>query len=439
MNATTATDAPPKGPRNGRRTKLLVYAAAAFGAVGLAWGGYWALYARHYERTDDAYVQGNVVQVTPQVAGTVLSVNADDTDFVKAGAPLVTLDHADAEVALQQAQAALAQTVREVRTMYVSNSTWTANIAQREADVGRARTEVARAEDDLARRIKLSASGAVSGEEINHAQSAVTSARGALAGAEAALSSARQSLATNQSLTEGTTVEKHPTVERAAGKVREAYLAYARATLPAPVSGYVAKRTVQVGQRVAPGAPLMAIIPLDQVWVDANFKEVQLRRMRIGQPVTLTADAYGTGVEYHGTVAGLGVGTGSAFALLPAQNATGNWIKVVQRIPVRIAIAPSELALHPLRVGLSMEASVDVADTKGATLADAPRVAAPYTTAAFTHDAEDADALVKRTIAANMGGASPSNGNAPARGALPADAGTPHVAVRSKASAAAPL
>ena len=446
MAATPAVDVSPERTadrqRNRQRWKLILFAAAGFAVAGLIWGGYWFFYARNYERTDDAYVQGNVVQVTPQIAGTVLSVNADDTDFVKAGATLVTLDHADAEVALQQAQAALAQTVREVRTMYVGNSTWAANIAQRESDVGRARTEVARAEDDLARRMKLSTSGAVSGEEINHAQSAVTRARGALAGAEAALTSARQSLATNLSLTEGTTVEKHPNVERAAAKVREAYLAYARATLPAPVSGYVAKRTVQVGQRVAPGAPLMAIIPLDQVWVDANFKEVQLRRMRIGQPVTLTADAYGSSVEYHGTVAGLGVGTGSAFALLPAQNATGNWIKVVQRVPVRIAIAPAELAAHPLRVGLSMEASVDVANTTGAPLAEAPRVAAPYTTAAFTHDAEEADALVRRTIAANLGTSPKPNGTAPDQGALPAVAGTPHVAahaVRPKVSASAPL
>ncbi|HEY5308221.1 MAG TPA: HlyD family efflux transporter periplasmic adaptor subunit, partial [Casimicrobiaceae bacterium] len=365
--------------------------------------GWWYVYARQFEKTDDAYVQGNVVQVTPQVSGTVLSVNADDTDFVQAGAPLVTLDRADAEVALAQAQAALAQTVREVRSLYTANTTWTANISQRQADIARALSDVGRTEEDLARRQSLTASGAVSGEELNHAQGAVSTAHAALAAAEAALTAAKQQLATNQSLTEGTTVDKHPNVERAAAKVREAYLAVARASLPAPVSGYVAKRTVQVGQRVAPGAPLMAIIPLDQVWVDANFKEVQLRRMRIGQPVRLTADAYGSNVEYHGTVAGLGVGTGSAFALLPAQNATGNWIKVVQRIPVRIALDPKELAAHPLRVGLSMQADVDVADTAGKTLAESARTVAPYTTVAFTHDAQEADALVRKTIAENIG------------------------------------
>ncbi len=224
-------------------------------------------------------------------------VNADDTDFVKAGQTLVTLDRADAEVALAQAQAALAQTVREVRSLYTANATWSANIAQREADVdARAGPTSAGPRTILRRRKSLSRTGAVSGEELNHAQDARQQRqRRACRSAEAALTAARQQLATSQSLTEGTTVEKHPNVERAAAKVREAYLAYARTVLPAPVSGYVAKRTVQVGQRVAPGAPLMSIIPLDQVWVDANFKEVQLRKMRIGQPVTLTADAYGTG------------------------------------------------------------------------------------------------------------------------------------------------
>jgi membrane fusion protein (multidrug efflux system) len=390
-------------PQSGARRKWLTIAAAAFVAIGAGYGTWWYLYSRNFERTDDAYVQGNLVQVTPQVAGTVLSVNADDTDFVKAGEPLVALDRADAQVALEQAQATLAQTVREVRSLYTANSTWGANISQRDADVARAKAELARADDDLARRQTLRDSGAVSGEEMDHAQAGVTNARAALAAAQAALGAAQQQLATNRNLTDGTTVETHPNVERAAAKVREAYLAYARATLPAPVSGYVAKRTVQVGQRVSPGAPLMAIVPLDEVWVDANFKEVQLRRMRIGQPVTLTADAYGTAVKYHGTVVGLGVGTGSAFALLPAQNATGNWIKVVQRIPVRIGLDPAQLEQHPLRVGLSMEVDVDVANTNGKVLSAAMRTSPSYTTIAFNHDTEEADALVRKTIAANIG------------------------------------
>jgi membrane fusion protein (multidrug efflux system) len=421
-----------RGPRNAERRRLMLIALSVFAIAGLGYGAYWALYVRHWERTDDAYVQGNVVQVTPQVPGLVVSVGADDTDFVRSGQPLVVLDGADAEVALQQAVAVLAQTVREVRTTYAANATWAANIAQREAEVARAKTEVARAEDDLARRTRLAGSGGVSGEEMNHARSGVTNSRAAVAAAEAALQSARQSLATNQALTAGTTVARHPNVERAAARVREAYLAHSRTVLPAPVSGYVAKRTVQVGQRVAPGTPLLAVIPLDQLWVDANFKEVQLRRMRIGQPVTLTADAYGGTVEYHGKVAGLGVGTGAAFALLPAQNATGNWIKIVQRVPVRIALDAKELAQHPLRVGLSMDVAVDVSNEDGATLAGAPRESVAYTTTAFDRGGPEADALVKKTIDANLG---PEGKSAPAVASSPQARRTPgpaapHVARR---------
>lgn len=393
-------------PARNPRRRLLAIAAGIFAVLGLAYFAYWYVELRHFERTDDAYVQGNLVQLTPQIAGTVVAVNADDTDFVKAGTPLVQLDRADAEVGLAQAQAALGQTVREVRSLYTANATGSANVSLREAEVTRAKADLTKAQDDLARRQSLEASGAVSGEELNHARSAVSNAQAAVASAQAALVAAQQQLATSRALTDGATVANHPNVERAAAKVREEVLELARTQIPAPVSGYVAKRSVQVGQRTAPGAPLMSIVPLDQVWVDANFKEVQLRDMRIGQPVELTADAYGKAVTYHGTVAGLGVGTGSAFALLPAQNATGNWIKVVQRVPVRIALDPRELAEHPLRVGLSMEVTVDIADKSGQSLATAPRTANAYTTDAFERAAEDADALVRDTIAANMGAGS---------------------------------
>ena len=425
------------------RFKWLIIAGGAFIVIGLFYAAYWFTALRHFERTDDAYVQGNLVQITPQVPGTVVAVNADDTDFVKAGAPLVALDRADAEVALAQAQAVLAQTVREVRSLYSANATGSANVTLRQAEVTRARADLAKAEDDLARRQGLKASGAVSGEELNHAQSGVSNASAALAASQAAMVAAQQQLATSQNLTDGATVQTHPNVERAAAKVREEYLDYARTVLPAPVSGYVARRTVQVGQRVAPGAPLMSIVPLDQVWVDANFKEVQLRNMRIGQPVVLTADAYGKTVVYHGTVAGLGVGTGSAFALLPAQNATGNWIKVVQRLPVRIALDPKELADHPLRVGLSMEVVVDVADTRGRTLANVSRTDTGKTTDAFARDAQQAEALVRDTIAANMGRGKPAasvTSGALAKGAAPTLAAptAPLNAVASKA-AGAPL
>ncbi|WP_427310027.1 HlyD family efflux transporter periplasmic adaptor subunit [Cupriavidus sp. H39] len=374
---------------NGKRKRMLLSLTAAIVVAGIGYGVYWGLYARHFESTDDAYVAGNVVQVTPLVGGTVVSIAADDTQLVTAGQPLIQLDRADTQVALEQAEAQLAQAVREVRTLYVNNGSLAANVALREADVAKAR-------DDLRRRQAIAGSGAVSNEEISHAQAA-------LKGAESALLAAREQLASNKVLTDQTTVEKHPNVQRAAANLRSAYLSFARSALPAPVTGYVAKRSVQVGQRVAAGAPLMAVVPLDQVWVDANFKEVQITHMRIGQPVTLEADVYGSKVEYHGKVAGFSAGTGSAFSLLPAQNATGNWIKVVQRLPVRIALDAQQLKDHPLRVGLSMTVKVDVRREEGAAMA-AAAPAKPMQTDVYEKVAQDADQLIARIIAANNGG-----------------------------------
>lgn len=390
--------------RKSRRKKGLTALAVGVLVVGAAWGAYEYLVASHYESTDNAYVQGNVVQITPQIGGTVLAIYADDTDFVKAGQPLVKLDPADVSVALQQAEANLAQTVRQVRTLYANNGSLSAQVQLRQADVAKADSEVKRAADDLARRQSLTGNGAVSKEELNHSQTQLANARSALAAAQAGVTAAREQLTSNQAQTEGTSVEQHPSVQAAAAKVREAWLATQRAALPAPVDGYVAKRTVQLGQRVAAGSPLMSIVPLRQVWVDANFKEVQLRKIRIGQPVTLTADVYGSKVEYKGTVEGMGVGTGAAFALLPAQNATGNWIKVVQRVPVRVALDADEVAKNPLRVGLSMDAKIDISNQQGKTLADAPRTAPATQTQAFTTPDGAADEEVRRIIAANLGG-----------------------------------
>lgn len=396
-------------PPNGKRKRMLLSLTAAIVVAGIGYGVYWGLYARHFESTDDAYVAGNVVQVTPLVAGTVVSIAADDTQLVTAGQPLIQLDRADTQVALEQAEAQLAQAVREVRTLYVNNGSLAANVALREADVAKAR-------DDLRRRQAIAGSGAVSNEEISHTQAA-------LKGAESALLAAREQLASNQVLTDQTTVENHPNVQRAAANLRSAYLSFARSALPAPVTGYVAKRSVQVGQRVAAGAPLMAVVPLDQVWVDANFKEVQITHMRIGQPVTLEADVYGSRVEYRGKVAGFSAGTGSAFSLLPAQNATGNWIKVVQRLPVRIALDPQQLKDHPLRVGLSMTVKVDVRREQGAAMA-AAAPARPMQTDVYDKVAQDADQLIARIIAANNGGRGtglPSASAAHANAAKPAN------------------
>jgi membrane fusion protein (multidrug efflux system) len=415
-------------PPNNKRRRALTALASVVVLAGAGWGVYEWLVASHYESTDNAYVQGNVIQITPQIGGTVMAIMADDTDLVKAGQPLVQLDPADAKVALDQAEAALAQTVRQVRTLYANNGSLAAQVTLRQSDIVKAQSDIARAQDDLKRRQALSGNGAVSKEELNHAETTLANAKSALAAAQAGVVSAREQLASNQSLTEGTSVEQHPSVLAAAAKVREAYLATQRVAMPAPVEGYVAKRTVQLGQRVAAGTPMMSIVPLNQVWVDANFKEVQLRSIRLDQPVRLTADVYGKKVEYTGRVAGLGVGTGAAFALLPAQNATGNWIKVVQRVPVRIALDPEQLTANPLRVGLSMDAEIDVTQKGGKMLADAPRASALAQTQVYSRLDQGADAEVQRIIAANMGrGAALASTARPAAGAASANVAPSHV------------
>ena len=373
---------------SGRRTQLLIRLAALLLLASLAYTAWWALVARYHEHTDNAYVSGNLVQITPQTSGTVLAIQADDTDYVTAGQPLVLLDPADARVALEQAEADLAQQVRLARNLFASRAAAAGQLAVRQA-------ELTRAEADLARR-QQAAGGAVAQEELAHAQSAVLTAR-------AAQASAKEQLSASEAQTEGTTPAEHPAVQRAAAKVREAHLAMTRAMLPAPVSGYVAKRSVQVGQRIQPGAPLMAIVPLTGLWVEANFKESQLARMRIGQPVTLRADVYGSQVEYHGKVLGLGAGTGGVFSLLPAQNATGNWIKVVQRVPVRVSLDAAELAAHPLRVGLSMLAEVDLHDQSGPVLGTTPRQAPALQTTVFGAKDQQAEQRIARIIAANLG------------------------------------
>jgi len=403
-NAAPATPAPAGNPK--RRTALTAIAVAVL-VIGGGYGVYYWMTGRHSESTDNAYVQANVVQITAQAGGTVTAINADDTDFVKAGQLLVKLDPADARVALDQAEAALAQTVRETRILFANNSTLQAQIDARAADAARAKADLDKAQEDVNRRQPLVQSGAVGKEEFSHATDQLTAARSAYTAAKSALDAAREQLSSNQSQTEGTSVADHPNVQRAAAKVREAWLAVQRADVPAPVTGTVARRSVQVGQRVQAGVPLMSVVTLDNAWVDANFKEGQLARLRIGQPATLEADVYGKHVTFHGKVEGLGAGTGAAFSLLPAQNATGNWIKVVQRVPVRISLDPKEIAQNPLRVGLSMNVTVNVADEGGRSVADTPRTQAQgaiASTTVFDSVQRDADAEVARIIAANGGG-----------------------------------
>ncbi|MGB3290323.1 MAG: HlyD family efflux transporter periplasmic adaptor subunit [Burkholderiaceae bacterium] len=383
-----------------RRKPLMITAALVFIVIGIAYAIWWAIYASNYESTDDAYVHGNLVQVTSQIPGTVIGIGADNTQTVDKGTVLIELDPSDAGIALAQAEAALAQAVRHTRTVFVQNDALEADVAVRRADIERAQVDLSKAQSDLKRRQTLAHSGGVSGEEILHAQTAVKAAQSGLAQAQAALAASKAKLQTNQALTTGTTVEAHPDVMQAADQLRKAWLANSRTRLPAPVDGLVAQRSAQVGQHVAPGTPLMTIVPLDQVWVEANFKEGQLRHMKPGQNATLTADLYGSDVTYHGKITGLAAGTGSAFALLPAQNASGNWIKVVQRVPVRIALDPKELAAHPLRVGLSMQVDVELSEPKE----DAANAGnTGFKTTVFTDDGGQADALIARIIKENLG------------------------------------
>ncbi|MEM5366628.1 HlyD family efflux transporter periplasmic adaptor subunit [Paraburkholderia azotifigens] len=390
-------------PARNQRKRLLALLAAAVVAAGAAYCTYYFKWGRYHEATDDAYVSGNLVELTPQVTGTVTAVNADDTQIVKAGDAVVALDPADARNALMKAEAEFGQTVRRVSSLYVNNDFYAANVAQR-------RSELARATNDLRRRAAVADSGAVSAEDIAHARDAVNAA-------QAALDAARQQDEANHALTDRTTVAQHPDVQAAGSKVRDAWLAYARNTLPAPVTGYVAKRSVQVGQRVSPGTPLMAIVPLDGVWVDANFKEVQLKRMRIGQPVVLIADVYGSGMTYHGRIEGFSAGTGSAFATLPAQNATGNWIKIVQRLPVRIQLDQRELAAHPLRIGLSMQVKVDTRDDSGTQLGAASNTS--YRTDVFAEYGSQADIEIAKLLAQNEMASRAAAAKSEAKGAAP--------------------
>lgn len=376
-------------PMEKTRSRRLLLLAVVCLIAAIAGGIYWLLVARYKVDTDNAYVQGNVVQITPQVAGTVIAIEADDTDSVSAGQILVRLDPVDARVALDQAEAQLAQTVREVRATFANNSALGTTITVRQADLERLTA-------DLARRANLVAGGAVSVEEQQHLKTAIANAR-------SSLTEAKEQLARNTALTDGTTIETHPRVLAAAGKYRESWLAYKRAGIAAPVAGTVARRSVQVGQRVASGVPMMAIVPLDQLWVDANFKESQLEQLRVGQPVTLTADAYGHRNDYHGQIVGLGAGTGAAFSLLPAQNATGNWIKVVQRVPVRISLDPAELASHPLRVGLSMEVTVDVHDQSGKPVTEAVRSTPVASTHVFDDLTQAVDERVNSIVSNSLG------------------------------------
>lgn len=379
---------PAPAPARNRRRRALLILALVIAVAGIAWAAWFLLVARWHESTDDAYAHGNVVAITPQVAGTVVSIGADDGMRVEAGQVLVQLDPNDAQVAYDQAVANLAATVRQVRGLYSA-------VESGEAELAAQRVAVTRARADVARREGLVASGAVSAEELAHA-------RTQLDAAEAALSASRGQLSRSRALVDETTIARQPQVQAAAAQLRQAWLNLQRAQIVAPVSGHVARRSVQLGERVQPGAALMTVVPLEQMWVEANFKETQLAKMRIGQPVTVHADLYGDDIRYTGHVASLGMGTGSAFSLLPAQNASGNWIKIVQRIPVRIELDPAQLASHPLRLGLSMSVAVDLHDQDGAVLAAQPPTQPVLSTDAYARQIAEVDALIEKIVHDNL-------------------------------------
>jgi len=369
------------------RMKYMMVLTGIFLLAGATYAVYWFSSGRYGISTDNAYVSGDIIQVTPLTSGSVTEVLVNDTDFVKAGTVLVRLDRSDAETALEQAEAELARAVRQVKTLYTSDSRLETVVRQRE-------TSLAKAKSDLARRAGLEGTGAIAQEEIDHAAEAVRLA-------QQALDEANEQLKTSRSLTERTVADSHPDVEKAAALVRGSYLALKRTDIVAPEDGYIARRSVQKGQWVNTGAPLMALVPLNRIWVDANFKETQLRDMRIGQAVELSSDLLGKKVKYHGVIQGFSAGTGSAFSLLPAQNATGNWIKVVQRLAVRVALDKKEIQENPLQIGLSMEAHVNVKDNSGKRLTDGVSVVKTASAAPVYTWKKEADALVAGIIARN--------------------------------------
>ena len=387
MNANIESS--PTNPANGKRRRILLLIAVIFIALGALWAGYWVLVLAKREKTDDAYVNGNRVAISAQIAGTVVAVLADDTQLVNAGQVLVRLDPIDAQTALSRAASALAQTVRQVRQQK-------ATAQQYDSEIETRKLELARAHIDLAKREPLMADHAIAGEEVRHAQESVQLAQAALRQAQGQSSSAH-------ALVDGTPVENNPAVLQAKDAYRDAWIAAQRNAVVAPVSGYVAERSVQLGQHIQAGAALMTVIPLDSLWVDANFKEVQLRNLRIGQNAQVRSDLYGGSFIFHGHIQGMSAGTGAAFSLLPPQNASGNWIKVVQRVPVRIRIDDNDLIKSPLRVGLSATVTVDTTSRDGAVLALKASAEPVGDTQVYTPDLEKANAEADAVVRRNLG------------------------------------
>ncbi|AFR04734.1 multidrug resistance protein A [Pectobacterium carotovorum subsp. carotovorum] len=379
----------PQKNKKQQRKRVLSLLTFIFVVLGCAWLVYWFLVLRHHQSTDDAYVAGNQIQIMAQVSGSVTHVNVDNTDFVKQGQVLVELDPTDAQQAFERAKTGLANSVRQTHQLIINSKQYQANIELRQ-------TELNKTQSDLSRREALGSANAIGREEVQHARDAVATAK-------AALEVARQQYQANQAMILDTPLEKQPAIQQASVEMRDAWLALQRTKIVSPIDGYVSRRSVQIGARISSTSALMAVVPANHLWVDANFKETQLANMRIGQPATVIADIYGDDVVYQGKVVGLDMGTGSAFSLLPAQNATGNWIKVVQRLPVRIEIDPKQVAEHPLRIGLSALVNVDTANTEGSALAETSRTTPAYQSDALTLDLTPVNQEISAIIQANAG------------------------------------
>ncbi|MEQ4516660.1 MAG: multidrug efflux MFS transporter periplasmic adaptor subunit EmrA [Pantoea agglomerans] len=390
MSATAEAQSPqPSANKKKKRKSVLIVLALIFVLIGIAWGVYWFLVLRHFQETDDAYVAGNQVQVMAQVSGSVNKVWFEDTDFVKKGDVLVSLDKTDAEQAFEKAQTALATSVRQTHQLMINGKQYQASITLQQ-------TALAQAQADLKRREPLGAANLIGREELQHARDAVATAK-------AQLDVAIQQYNANQAMILNTSLENQPAVQQRAAELRDAWLALQRTEIRSPMDGFVSRRSVQVGSQISTSTPLLAVVPATNLWVDANFKETQLAGVRIGQPVTVVADIYGDEVVYQGKVAGLDMGTGSAFSLLPAQNATGNWIKVVQRLPVRIELNQEDIARHPLRIGLSTLVKIDTTSKEGSALATSARQQAAYSSNALAIDLAPVNQLITDIVRANAG------------------------------------
>ncbi len=378
----------PLGENNKKKRKIILSVIVfLFLFASLAYLTYWYTVLRFYQSTDNAYVVGNQIQVMSQTHGSVEKIYVDNTDFVQQGDLLLTLESADAENTFEKSKHALAQAVRETQEIILRNPKLLANIELKQLTLDKLKS-------NLARREKLAKVNVITAEELDHSRKAVDIAK-------ADLKVATQQYKINQALVMGTSLNKLPSIEKAASNVREAWLSLQRTKIYAPVSGYVSRRSVQVGAQVNQSTPLMVIVPPDQIWIEANFKEVQFTNMRLGQPVKLISDFYADSVTYQGRITGIDMGTGSAFSILPAQNATGNWIKVVQRLPVRIELDPKQLVLNPLRIGLSMQATVDTRENTGTTLAAKTPQRVMYQTDVLSFNNHEIDEIIEQIIKNN--------------------------------------